>query len=440
MGVLDRLGEYVAEAPASVESAARLRLHLLDGVGAMLAGKTLEEASDIAALAATLGQDPLGRIVSRVALARATEIDDIHPLSCTTPGAILIPTALTLATALRAQGKRVAPDDLGAALQAGYGIMTWLGSALGGPSLLYRGIWPTYLLAPLGAAAVAARLLRLGPVHAASALAIALCRISGGAGGHGGAQVGCSPRWLLVGEAARSGALAAHAAAADFTGDHSLLDGDWIRRVHGITPLDLDAPMPPDGSVRSLSMKPVCAAKQTQAGLDGFRQLLRDGIDPAQIAAVTIGVPQAYQAMIGHRRTASRTDRLTSIAYLLAIAALAPAELPDITRRLDPTMAITAFMNLVHVEPDRSTEEFYPRVWPSRVTITLKDGSRQELLVTDALGDPARSLDEAAVRAKFLSLVSPTVANADSIATAALGATRDEAQLKALLSGLDALI
>ena len=41
--------------------------------------------------------------------------------------------------------------------------MIRLGVAIDGPSVLYRGIWPTYFAAPFGVAAVAARLMRLGP-------------------------------------------------------------------------------------------------------------------------------------------------------------------------------------------------------------------------------------------------------------------------------------
>ena len=36
--------------------------------------------------------------------------------------------------------------------------MVRLGLAIGGPTVLYRGIWPTYFAAPFGVAAVAARL------------------------------------------------------------------------------------------------------------------------------------------------------------------------------------------------------------------------------------------------------------------------------------------
>ena len=430
MAILERLATFVAEAPVSAATEARLRLHLLDVVGALLAGTALPEAAELRRLA---GLDPL---VVRVGTARATEIDDIHPPSCTTPGAIVGPVALTLAASLP-----VTPADLAAALQAGYGVMTWLGMALAGPALLYRGIWPTYLLAPLGAAAVAARLRRLPAGPTADALATALCRISGGPGAHGGAAAGASPRWLMAGEAARAGVLAAQAASCGFAGDRSLLDGDWLTRVHGIAPADLQAPIPEDGSVGDLSMKPICAAKQTQAGLDGFRQILATGVRPADIAGVTVAVPQAYQAMIGHRRVASRTDRLTGMAYLLAVAAIAPEDLFDIARSRDgEEPAIAGFASRVEVVAEAGLEAFYPRLWPARVVVRLADGSVIERLVTDAEGDPARRMEVAAVTEKFDRLAAGIVP-ADRRATfsqSALAATQDAPALRRLLDALAA--
>jgi len=436
MTILENLGTFIADAPVAPTTEARLRLHLLDTVGAYIAGTALPEAAELRGLLEPIARD--------VGITRATEVDDIHPPSCTTPGAIVVPVALHLAASLRAAGKPVEPADLAAALQAGYGVMTWMGGAVAGPALLYRGIWPTYLLAPLGAAAVGARLMRLDAGACADALAIAMCRISGGAGAHGGGHAGPSPRWLLAGEAARAGAVAASAAAVGFAGDRSLLDGDWLTRVHGIVPGDMSAEMPPDGAVGALSMKPFCAAKQTQAALDGFRQIMQEiavergpsAGSSAAIETVTVAVPPAYSAMIGHRRVDSRTDRLTNVAYLLAIAALVPDELHEIARRRDGRdPAIAEFTARTEVVADSDLDRFYPRLWPAQVTVRLADRSIIHRLVTAAEGDPGRSLDEAAVLAKFRRLTTPSLPleTADRLAASSLAATRDGDAMATLL-------
>ena len=83
-------------------------------------------------------------LATRCALARLSEIDNIHLASMTTPGGIVIPAALTLAAATPA----ATADDVTAAILAGTEAMIRLGRAVDGPAILYRGIWPTYFAAP----------------------------------------------------------------------------------------------------------------------------------------------------------------------------------------------------------------------------------------------------------------------------------------------------
>ena len=110
MTVLERMGEWVAGGgddplPPSVRQ--RLATHLLDTLGAWIAGGVTEEGKMLAGLAAgespglsVFGQQPLDRIALAVATTRLTEIDDIHMPSCTTPGAVVVPTALGIAGGL----------------------------------------------------------------------------------------------------------------------------------------------------------------------------------------------------------------------------------------------------------------------------------------------------------------------------------------------------
>ena len=74
--------------------------------------------------------------------------------------------------------------------------MTRLGRAIDGPTILYRGIWPTYFAAPFGVAAVAARLFKLDAKQTANALAMALTFAAPGVGHHDAAT---TSRWLAVG-------------------------------------------------------------------------------------------------------------------------------------------------------------------------------------------------------------------------------------------------
>src|SRR5262249_2953178 len=146
------------------------------------------------------------------------EIDDIHLASMTTPGAIVIPAALTLASAMPTANA----DDATAAILAGYEAMIRLGHAIDGPTALYRGIWPTCFAAPFAAAAVAARLRKLDADATANALALALTLAAPGVGHHNAAT---GARWFAAGNAARNGLNAAHAAEHGFTADRALIEG-----------------------------------------------------------------------------------------------------------------------------------------------------------------------------------------------------------------------
>jgi 2-methylcitrate dehydratase PrpD len=434
MTVLEQMGEWASaredgSLPQSVRE--RLAIHLLDAVGAWIAGRATEEGEMLARLESSPSQplsvfwrQPLDRIALGVATTRLTEIDDIHMPSCTTPSSVVVPTALVVAGRLQRRDARAFAH----ALCAGYEVMTRFGVAVAGPSLLHRGIWPTYLATPVCAAAIAARLLGLTAEKTADALGIALTMTSGGPG----RPIGASPRWLLLGIAARAGCAAALAAAEGYVGDRKLLDDDWMIRTHGIQ-CDvgpLVAAAQGDGAVSAVSLKPYCAAKQTIAAIDAFRNLLDQGISPDNIVALRVAVPSAYAAMIAHRNAAaSRTARITSAAYQLALAAYRPDGLDGVAHpNLAGDSQIAAIMERVEVVSDETLAQHYPKRWPARVEAVLNDGRTVTSLVLDARGDPPRFGDVDA-RAKFHRLADAIVGRpaANALAEACLAATeRDD--------------
>jgi 2-methylcitrate dehydratase PrpD len=437
MSVLESFAEILLASGRSQPEA--LAHHLLDTLGAWHAGTRTEESALLLRLVApvsghppALGHDPLDKVALRVAMIRNTEIDDIHMESCTTPGSVVVPVALTLA----ATSATPKAKDLAQALAAGYEAMTRLSLSVSGATILYRGVWPTFFTGPVGAAAVASVLLGLDAGKTADALAIALTLSSGAAGGHGEA----SPRWVLLGQAARSGVFAALAAAKGYRGDRTLLDGDWLQRTHGIAADPAPLIAPSAGAIGMISYKPYCSAKQGMAAIDGFRQLLSD-ISPDDIASVRVAVPPSYAGMIGHRHAGKgRIERITSCAYQLALAAYRPDLLDDVIRPdLTRDARIAAFMPRVEVVADAALAAYFPRLYPARVEITLTDGRNLSTLITDATGDPARSLGEDAVRAKFHRLTDPVIGHdaAKSLASSALAATTNDAALAALSAAIE---
>src|SRR5260370_36411884 len=124
----------------------------------------------------------------------------------------------------------------------GYEAMTRLGRAIDGPTILYRGVWPTYFAAPFGIAAVAARLCKLDDRASANALAIALRLASPRVGHHGGES---SSRWVAIRAAARNGFTAALVARAAFTSD--FLAGFYPGTPHLSPPVERPGASHPPG-------------------------------------------------------------------------------------------------------------------------------------------------------------------------------------------------
>jgi len=413
MTALERLGQHVASGAPVPDARELVELHLIDTVGAWIASAPTAEGRLLLRFRAetreTEGDGSLALdLATRCALARLSEIDDIHLASMTTPGALVIPGALTLAAAT----PEAKADDLIAAILAGYEAMTRLGRAIDGPTVLYRGIWPTYFAAPFGLAAVAARLLRLDAQAAANALALALTLAAPGVGHHN-AQT--TARWLAVGNAARNGLAAALAAKAGFTSDLKLIEGNFLSGVYGVTPdgAALTSGLGDSPALAQVSFKPWCAARQTMAATQALREIIETGVEPATMTGIKAVVLPPHLKMIGHGVAAGdRASHLTSLPYCMAVAAMAPDLAFDVAASpasLPP--ALRAFMDKITVEADERLLADYPRAWAARVSVEAASG-RHERQLMHVPGDPARPFDRSQVREKFLRFITPVLGTA----------------------------
>jgi 2-methylcitrate dehydratase PrpD len=424
---LERLGAHVARTGLADEVRHAARLHLVDTVGAWVAGSATAEGRNLAAFGAAGSGDLSGRVAAHCALARLSEIDDIHLASATTPGALVVPAALTIAAA---HG-----GPLAEAVATGYDAIARLGTAVHGPAILYRGVWPSYLCAPFGVAAAASRLLGLSDAQTAHALAIALSFSSPAVGRQSGASMS---RWLAIGNAARNGLTAALSAQAGFTGDLGLLDGDFLASAYG---LSLEAVALLDGhrALPQTSVKPWCAARQTMAAAQALREIIGEGVSPWKIASIVAAVPPPTLKMVGHGVAAGeRASYLTSVPYQMALAALNPDASIDVRQTPQSLPSdIVEFMEKVSVKADESLMHHYPKSWPARVAVTAA-GEAREKTVLHVPGDPERPLDESQIAAKFWRLVAPLVGDhaAEELLRLSLSAL-DGSGAKALLQSLE---
>jgi 2-methylcitrate dehydratase PrpD len=388
-------GLDVAALPPSVADA--LPQHIFDSLTAAIAGAGVAETRDVQRLieqhygagpALALGTGVRTNVPAAALLgcvsARCSEIDDIHLRSCITPGSIVVPAALAMASTI---------DDLDAptflaAVAAGYDVLMRFGLAIDGPRILYRGIWPTYVCAGFGVAAVLGRLLRLNESQIADALGIAATLAIGTTG----RPPAPTSRWLTMGAAVQNGVLAVLGAQQGLRGDTALLDGQWSK-ITGIAldPERLTADLGRASLVDELCYKPWCAAKQTIAATDAFRDILTTTrLNANDITAIRIDVPPAYAAMIDRQVLPSaRQESFASVQYQLALAAFAPELAYDVVRdRIVSDANVVRLMSVTQVAIDETMAASYPSAWPARVNVRLAGGAEHTRELQHPLGDP----------------------------------------------------
>jgi 2-methylcitrate dehydratase PrpD len=312
--------------------------------------------------------------------------------------------------------------------------MVRLGAALGGPSILTRGIWPTCFAAPLGVAAAAARLLGLTETQAAHALAIALILASPGAGRPSGPT---TSRWLAIGNAARNGVTAALSAQSGFTGDLRIFEGEFFSSIYGLSP-DPAALLDERPVLSEVSFKPWCAAKQTMAATQALKEIIESGTSPSEMTELVVSVPPPYLGMIAHGVVPrDRASHLTSAGYQMALAAFAPEGALDVKEAPKAiSEKIRIFMSRVTVKADEDLLGHYPKSWPARLVVSVPSG-KQEKLVLHVPGDPERPFDELQVSKKFRRVTAPVLGKraADALLSRSLAVLEESP--KALLAEIE---
>ncbi len=416
MTEIEWLATKISGPDAPALDARVVSLRILDTAGALVAGAGTEEGRMLLAMRrqAREAAGAFGRadtdldLIVRCGLARLSEIDDIHRASMITPGAIIIPTVLTLA-----EDAGIDSATIMAAIEAGYEAIIRLGHGIDGPAILGRGIWPTYLATPFGVAAATARLWDLGPLQTAHALALAMAYAAPGVGRPNGSA---TSRWLAVGQAVKNGVAAANAARFGFVGDLDILRDTAFANTRGLR-FDAEAFRDDFATpvMQEVSFKPWCGAKQTMSASHALRMLMP--IDPDDIAGITVRIPPAYADMIGHQPTAAnRSSHLTSLRYQMALSALTPDSMHDASQLPGPQSArLYDFCQRITVEIADELQEFYPARFPAEVSLVTGAGDTRTMRMLSAPGDPEMPMSDNAIVEKFERLVTDGVPQPRSI-------------------------
>jgi 2-methylcitrate dehydratase PrpD len=311
------------------------RLRLLDTLGLVLGAsdfpaaaiartRAAEEAGHGAAsLVGIAAGVPAGwAALAHGVIAHCLDYDDTFPDSVVHPGSGIVPVALALGEELGATGAEIL-----AAIAGGYEICARL-AQVGGRNFHQRGFHPSGVFAPLSAACVAARLMRLSATQTAEAIGLA-ASMSGGLMAF--IEEGSWSKMLHLGWGGFGGILAAQLVRGGFRGPRCALDGRY--NLYGAflagVPVALDGIDDGLGRVwhsETALFKLYPCAHVNQPYLDLMLDLRRQhGIEPQQVQRVVcrvapFAVPIVCEPAAQKREPHNMAEAGASLPYLIAAA------------------------------------------------------------------------------------------------------------------------
>lgn len=366
--------------------------------------------------ATVLGQrDRLGVMEAAFVNAIASNLldyDDTHLNTVIHPSAPVAPVAFALGEETGANGAEVLHAFL-----LGAEIACRIGNAVS-PGHYARGWHITASCGVFGAAAAAARLMRLSVEQTADALGIAASQ-----SGSIVENLATAAKNIGVGNAARNGILAARFAARGYRAAPLAIEGPlgWAHAM-GDEPVlaEITEGLGQRWEIARNTYKPYAAGIVFHAVIDACLALREQlGKAVAQIARMTVAgdallLARGDRIVRNERDTRVSIHHCAAIALLLGRADVADFEMPAVQ---DP--AVAALRAKVLAECDASL----PR-GAARVTITLADGSTHQATIEHPRGSAEQPLSDAELAAKYR-------------ANAALGGTT--ADVEGQLAGLWAL-
>jgi 2-methylcitrate dehydratase PrpD len=407
----DDLGEEVV---------ARAQYLLLDYLGVAIAGSLSESSCPVHRMvyrSASLGPctvigtatktSPEFAALANGTAAHSLELDDTHQAGSIHPGVVIFSTAIALSEA----HPEIGAGEFLAAVVAGYDFAARVAMAAQ-PKVHYElGFHPTSTCGVFGAAATAAKLLRLDPKQMLSAVGIA------GSMAAGSLEFLAEGAWtkrLHPGLAAQNGIQAAKLAAEGFRGPRTILEGrDGFFHAYSRQPSpDLATPQPYRGfEILRTSVKPHACCRYMQAPIDGLIDLAKEhDVHPEQIERVEVAVLEAGWPLVCEPQErkyspANVVDAQFSMPYGAAIALVdRAAGLDQFNGSKFDSPQVKTLMRKVVLTKDARLEEKFPEEWPARVRIKMANGDKYEKFVHYPKGDPQNPLSWPELSAKFESL------------------------------------
>ena len=407
----DRLCQVrFSDFPASTVHKAKL--HLLDTIGAGLAGSASPETQRVwrgLGLQTDGGRSAVWGMPYDISVrsagfingvsAHALELDDSG--GCDHSGAVVVPAALAILPEL---AEAVSGRRLLTAMVMGYEVGRRVLEAVGGYET-HNGLgWhSTGTCGVFGATAAAGLLLDLDAPRLEQALGIS-CSFAGGTWAfiHDGSQT----KKLHPGRAAVGGLTAALLAASEFKGPTEIFEPEaWGSFFKTFSPGQsaphlLTEAFGEKWRLDRCSIKPYATCRGTHSAIDAVRQL-RTAHHLEAIAAIEVEMSGFQFGMCGGTSVASRAQAQMSLPYAIAaelqFGKVGPAELePD--RWSSPEIQAWLDRIAVRIDPGMADAD------EPAVTLVAKDGRRYRAIVEFPSGSPANPLADEQLIAKFRDL------------------------------------
>lgn len=325
--------------------------------------------------------------------------DDTHSQAVVHPAGPVAAAVLALAEIHPVSGA-----DLLAAFALGIELECRLCKAISVPPAKGSIAWSgTGVTAGFGAAAACAKMLGLDAVGMRRAMGIALAHASGFRAMHGTMMTPMMPA-----HAGQMGLRAALLSERGFTASQTALEGRYGYLSVFAEEADLDALAGELGSRFELlrnTYKPYPCGIVIHPIIDACLAL-RERVDPAQVAAVSIQASPGTMALCNRRNPADEMEAHVSLHHWVAVCLLrgraSIADLDTATAVRDP--ALMAFQAKVeaHLNPAVTADA-------AEVTLTMDDGSTHVERVDHCIGSAARPMTDTQLERKFLELAEPAI-------------------------------
>jgi len=328
------------------------------------------------------------------------------------PSCALVPCVLAVGELTGASGSAVLD-----AYAAGFEVECRLGLVMNPRHYHERGWHCTSSIGTLGAAAAAARLLRLNHSTMVHALGIAASLACGFK-----ENFGSMVKPLHAGMAARNGIMAARLAESGFTASEKAIEGPqgYLVAMDSQKPAALVEAVADLGSRWEIldtgitvKLYPSCAA--THPPLDALLALKRrHNITAEDIGAIDVEADSMTPRLLLYDQPATALEAKFSMPFCAAAAMVfghPTLETFDVERIRDPR--IQKLLPLVTLKANSSFDAAAP-LSQANVTVRLKDGRNVSERVDGARGYPGRLTDEE-LSTKFLACAQRSVSYAESV-------------------------